>query len=62
MLTPEDVYVQALLNKLGLAFKGDPFTPLQTDTTDPSATPADAERLLLLALARRLITGASADA
>jgi len=47
---------------LGLAFKGDPFTPLQTDTTDPTATPADAERMLMLALARRLFVGTHTNA
>lgn len=54
---------QAKLKAAGLAFKGDPFTPFQTDTADPSApTTANAERLLILALARRIFEGNPADA
>ena len=54
---------QALLKTLGLAFKGDPFTPFQTDTSDPTASnPADAERGLLIAIARRLLVGTMPDA
>ncbi len=53
---------QALLKTLGLAFKGDPFTPFQTSTSDPTATnPADAERGLLIAIARRLLVGTPPD-
>lgn len=32
---------QAALKKLGLAFKGDPFSPSQTDIADPAAKSAD---------------------
>jgi lambda family phage portal protein len=53
---------QALLKKLNLAFKGDPFTPQQTATTDPSAPQAEAERMLMLALARRLFVGTQPNA
>ena len=49
---------QALLKKHGLAFKGDPFSPLQTDTNEPGSN-AEADRLLTLALARRLFGGAA---
>ena len=48
---------QALLAKLGLAFKGDPFTPFQTETGQP-ATQAEADRLLTLAIARRMFAEA----
>lgn len=53
---------QALLKKLGLAFKGDPFSPFQTDTADPAATAANADRALTLALARRIFEGMPANA
>jgi len=49
---------QALLKKHGLAFKGDPFTPLETETNEPGSN-AEADRLLTLALARRLFGGAA---
>ncbi|WP_419808379.1 phage portal protein [Sphingomonas sp.] len=52
---------QALLKKLSLAFKGDPFTPAQTATTDPTA-PGAADRDLMLRLARRLLVGTHTDA
>lgn len=47
---------QAVLKKLGLAFKGDPFTPLQTDTAEPGGQ-VDADRMLALILGRRLLAG-----
>jgi capsid protein len=53
---------QKAVKKLGLAFKGDPFTPLQTDTADPTATTVDADRALIMALARRLLTGDTPNA
>ena len=39
-----------LLKKLGLAFKGDPFTPVQTDVSDPEQQNAAAARLLMALL------------
>lgn len=55
---------QALLKGLGLAFKGDPFTPIQTNTTDPSAASDDAQavRMLMLGLARALFSGSQPNA
>jgi lambda family phage portal protein len=47
---------QDFIKKLGLAFKGDPFIPGQMATDDPEQ--ANADRLLTLALARALFSGA----
>jgi lambda family phage portal protein len=53
---------QKAVKKLGLAFKGDPFTPLQNDTADPAAVGANADRNLIMALARRLLMGETPNA
>jgi len=43
----------AKLKELGLAFKGDPFSPFQTDTTDPAAKADQAAARMLVALIQR---------
>jgi lambda family phage portal protein len=48
---------QAFLKTLGLAFRGDPFTPLQTATTDPSASTDAAAARLLIGLLMRAAEG-----
>lgn len=53
---------KALLTKLGLAFKGDPFLPAQADTTDPEQADAAAARLLMALLRQTQANHAQAPA